>query len=90
LFCTPLGNNSSENTQLPIKVFSVYIKSTLAVPKIPKAQKNLNTSYNDKIMIEEEPIRPATQHIVETEETTIKADTNSGKEMYWFRWDSYD
>lgn len=41
-------------------------------------------------MIEEEPIRPATQRIVETEETTIKADTNSGKEMYWFRWDSYD
>lgn len=47
-------------------------------------------SYNDKA-VEQNYVGPAvTQKVIETEETIVKSDTNSGREMYWFKWDSYD
>jgi len=93
----PLHQPRNGNAQEEVKEFmahypgianSFYSKRSTAVKTSLKKD---NPSYNDKINAEENNSTiVVTQNIIEHEETIVKSDPHDGRQMYWFKWDTYE
>lgn len=61
-----------------------------SITPVPKHSRIKNLSYNDRV-VDQKPVEPPiAQKIIETEETCYIGDTNSGREMFWFKWDTFE
>lgn len=66
---------------------SAFISNMSPVPKHSRLK---SLSYNDKVADQKPVEPPIAQKVTETEETYFLGDTNNGREMFWFKWDTFE
>ena len=65
---------------------SFYTKPTA----VPGHQKSQNLSYNGKVADPPEENPAVSQRVIESTQAIVNSDFKRGKEMFWFKWDSFD
>ena len=86
----PFSRNQEEVKQFMNNYNGIQSSMYSNISPIVKHSRVKNLSYNDRVM-DQKPIEPPiAQKVIETEETYFCGDTNSGREMFWFKWDSFE